>query len=256
MRATPALDTYSDRYDGEYILRQKKTTIITNAKKPRTLANLSKIYLNVKDRCWRKYMYQFGHELYHYTDGNLEEYVRHQWFAETIAEMHSLFVLDVLAKKWERDAPYSNWMDYASSIREYCEYAINDDNIGIHGHELAEFFKSHRESLEKNPYIRYNKATKELEDVDDNDKIRFVNVFSPILYEEVFKKDYNSWEALKVLHKIGQCKELSFEEYINKWYDQCDDNNKKVVAKVASILEIDLLTRPEILDRANEISIL
>ena len=233
-------NVFSNIYGSEYILRKNKSTIIKRASLPRTLTDLSAIHLETKDRFWCQYMYQFAHELYHYTCGDPAEYVRHQWFEEMIAEMHSLYVLDAVADKWETDPPYPNWSSFTPSIREYYDNAVRNDDIGMNDRELARFFKENRVILEKKPYIQFHKTTKVLDERADDESIRLASAFSPILYKEVFKKDNNAWEALKVVHEMGRCEDLSFEEFINEWHSRCDDTRKGAVYKIANMMEVEL----------------
>ncbi len=133
----------------------------------------------------------------------------HQWFEEAIAETHSLYVLDVLAERWKTDAPYSNWIDYASAIREYYDDRVLTDDMGLSGTRLAEYYKTNRDTLEQNPYTT----------AEDGERI--VHNLALVLYEDVFRNDSTAWEAFKTLHSIGRCENLTFEEYMNEWYAQC-----------------------------------
>jgi hypothetical protein len=222
---------YSDSYESEYILRKGIHTEIKKSTKgyPTTLSDLSAICLSADNRLWAKYIFQFSHELYHYTTGDGKGYVRHQWFEEAIAEMHSIYVLDILADKWESDAPYENWTDYAPAIRDYYDSLLSDDDFGMYGSQLAQFYKDNRDTLEKNPYFAAE---------DDR---RVVNALAPILYKDVFKNNGGAWETLKILHTMGRSENLTFEEYINLWYDKCDQTQKETVKKIAGILEIELI---------------
>jgi hypothetical protein len=223
-------DVYAETYGNEYISRLDLHTVITKSlyEYPMLLSDLSAIWLSASNRSWARYMFQFSHELYHYIgdDGDADD--RHQWFEEAIAAMHSLYVLDILAEEWETDAPYDNWIDYAPAIRDYYDNLLNDNDYGIYGFELAQYYKANRESLEENPYYIIK---------DDR---RAVDALAPILYSDVFKDNTEAWEALTVLHTMEDCNDYTFEDYINEWYDKCSEGQKSVVMEVAYILDIDL----------------
>lgn len=219
------LDVYSDTYGEEYISRHNKYTIIISGSPPRTYEGLFGIQINANDTYWAFYMYEFGHELYHYTDGIYSGENRHQWFEEMLANMHSLYILDTLAEKWKANPPYINWIDYVSAIKLVYEVYSEVESIGLFGQELADFCKENISSWEQDPY---------------DDKQRRYNTLSPILYNEIFKDNPNAWGALKTLHNIGACEELTFEQYLKKWHDECDNKEKEIVEKIAQIFYIDL----------------
>ncbi|MCL2743903.1 MAG: hypothetical protein FWE67_08630 [Planctomycetaceae bacterium] len=234
------LDVYSDAYGGDYVLRRQKVTTVTKtAGIPMALSNLSEIHLNTTNMFWCQYIYQFAHELYHYTCGILIAQTRHQWFEEMLAEMHSLFVLDMLAEKWKTNAPYPNWVDFAPEIRRYYENVTKNSDIGLDERKLAALFKENRKILESKATIPYDKTAGK---PDENaEGIRFAYTFAPVLYKEVFRNNPDAWEALKVLHAMGKCGELTFEEYLSRWYKQCGTAGKKsVVKKTASVMGVEL----------------
>src|SRR5262245_37397186 len=60
-----------------------------------------RVKLNVQDRRWAQFAFQFGHELGHVVCG-FEDYPNpNAWFEETLCEVASLFVLGRMAESWK-----------------------------------------------------------------------------------------------------------------------------------------------------------
>lgn len=91
------------------------------------------VNLNTGGRYWCQYTYQFAHELCHLlcraagvgADADHNE-AGNPWFEEALCETASLFVLRRMADAWEASPPYSNWEDYAQSLREYAARRLAD----------------------------------------------------------------------------------------------------------------------------------
>jgi hypothetical protein len=234
------MDCFTDVYGGEYVLRHGKPLVIVKALDgtPTTYESLTELELSVTDRLWSKYIYQFSHELYHYTTGMASGDDRHSWFDEALAEAHSFYALDVLAEEWKTDAPYDNWRDYASDIRDYYNNLAIADDFGIYGHDLAEYYKENRILLELYPTVRYDGETGEFTTTGNGNRI--VDALSLALYQNAMRGNSNVWAALKVRNQLGVRDDLSFEEYMREWYRLCDANGKATVKKFAGVLEISV----------------
>jgi hypothetical protein len=142
-----------------------------------------------------------------------------------LAELHSLYVLDTLAETWKINAPYPNWTDYATAIREYYNNRIDDCVKIANDRVLSEFFSENVATWEKDSY--------------DGEQRRY-NALSAVFYAKVISNNVYSWQALKKLHGIGRCDELSFEQYLKTWHDNCVGGEKGVVEKIAGVLGISL----------------
>jgi hypothetical protein len=84
-----------------------------------------KIELNVTDRYWAKYAYQFSHEYCHlrtnYDGGSPQS----KWFEEVICELCSIYALRRMSAVWAVNPPYSNWQSFSDSLSEYAEKSIS-----------------------------------------------------------------------------------------------------------------------------------
>jgi hypothetical protein len=225
------LDVYADLYGGEYVMRKALHTVIKSnpSGNSNITYDLTAIGINAADADWPVHVRSFSHELYHYTSTIAAANRRHQWFEETIASMHSLYVLDELAITWGTDDTYSDLRNYADALSRYSNFLMTHYDLGLSGSRLAAYYKDNRAALEDNPYTAVSGGGS------------FTRNLASILYKEVFKDSRDSWGALKVLHSMGNRSELTFGEYINEWYDRCGRSQKETVKKIADIMGIILV---------------
>ena len=220
------LDTYGTVFGMDYMLRSPGNTRIEPSPygHPKTMDNHLVIYLSATDSHWCWYMYQFGHELFHFAAQNNSGY-RHQWFEEALAHMGSLYVLDTLKEAWKAEPPGSYRYNYADAITEYYNKTLEDSRLNYTKHELAALRKEKDTDLEKDPYYGDRKI---------------INAIAVCFYEEVFKGNTAAWGAFKTLSEIGPADDLTFDEYLNLWFTTCENRYQVYIKKIADILEVKL----------------
>ena len=112
------------------------------------------IQLTARDRRWAQYAFQFSHEFCHILSGY--ERLRgnpNNWFHETICEIGSVFTLRRMVERWPDRPPYSNWVDYAESLRDYVEKRISRQAAKLpESANLQTWLSSQEEGLRKDPY--------------------------------------------------------------------------------------------------------
>jgi hypothetical protein len=179
-----------------------------------------RVSLDVKDRQWAQFAYQFGHELGHILCNYREAKNPNLWFEEALCETASLFALRRMSQTWKTRPPYSNWKGYAGSLESYADRYIR----GV--------AKLERERLPQ--WLGENEAAlRKL----DRPKIHSVaaHVLLPLL-----EKTPAHWEALNWLNQFDAKKELTFEEYLEDWHARVPTVHKPFVADVAKAFGISL----------------
>ncbi|MCL2035816.1 MAG: hypothetical protein FWG83_00310 [Oscillospiraceae bacterium] len=233
-----------DAYSKEYMLRHnnEEQQLFIKASDNNgafIYTNLEMLFISSSGTHWSIYVRQLSHELAHYATGGFYISGRHFWFDELICEVHAFYALDVLSEKWKNDAPRPNWAYYGKIMRNEYRARAHYYSIGIYEHELAELFKQHRQTLEESPMVEWDFDAGE---VGGNDNVnRFINTLAAPIYESAFKDNPHSWDALKILYAMGDCEELTFEEYINEWYSRCNDDLKPTVKTIADFFEIEII---------------
>ncbi|MCF8219189.1 MAG: hypothetical protein K9I29_06045 [Bacteroidales bacterium] len=104
----------------------QKEVRVYSGRKPQTNSDTShghyRIYLTPSGSNYRKFVFQFAHELMHiYIDPRITN-----WFIESICEMSSLYFLEYLGQKWKGNPPYPNWKSYAREFNNYKTLAIRE----------------------------------------------------------------------------------------------------------------------------------
>jgi hypothetical protein len=74
-----------------------------------------RIYLSVTERFYSQFAYQLAHEFAHV----MLDSRRTNGLIETLAVAFSLEVLDAMARRWEKKAPFPNWKSYAPEFAKY-----------------------------------------------------------------------------------------------------------------------------------------
>lgn len=119
-----------------------------------------KIELNVTDRYWAKYAYQFSHEYCHlrtnYDGGSPQT----KWFEEVICELCSIYALRRMSAVWAVNPPYSNWQIFSGSLSDYAETIVNNPKYQLPaGTEFSSWLQTNRPELEADPYLREKNTT-------------------------------------------------------------------------------------------------
>src|SRR5947207_1422310 len=127
------------------VSRSKASPIVLFERGP---AGEIRVRLNVEDRRWSQFAFQFGHEMGHIVCGYAEYPNPNKWFEETLCEAASLFVLGRMAETWRTRPPYPHWKDYAGSLRKYRDDRLSGAKLPD-GKTLAAWFAEREASLRK-----------------------------------------------------------------------------------------------------------
>ncbi len=172
-----------------------------------------RVNLDVKDRRWAQFAYQFGHEMGHILCNYREAKNPNLWFEEALCETASLFSLRRMAQTWKTRPPYSNWKSYAGALDSYV-----DNYVRV-------VAKLDRDGLPQ--WLAKNEAA--LRKID-RPKIHAIaaHILLPLLEENPAH-----WEALDWLNQFDAGKELTFAEYLADWHRRVPATHKPFVANVA-----------------------
>ena len=112
-----------------------------------------RIRLQISGRYWSQLVYQFSHEVGHI----LARYQPHPgpqaWLEEAVCEALSFQVLKSLAKSWKQDPPFGSLRSYAHHLSEYADVMASRCSP-VAEDQLSEWYRSHREKLEKGHHDR------------------------------------------------------------------------------------------------------
>ena len=196
---------------------------------PRVLASRSadgahQVLLNVQDRRWDQFAYQFSHELCHIFTNHDQRPIGgdpasrpHQWFEETLCEAVSLLALKRLALSWSSSPPHTGWDAYAPAFGEYAERLQRAEHRRLPPHQsLSAWYGEHQSAMESNPYLR-----------DENE------VLAGSLLE-LFESTPGSLEAIAYLN-VEAPSQPGFEGYLAAWYDCCPDQGRLFVRRVTAL---------------------
>ena len=112
------------------------------------------IRISAHDTYWCQYVYQFSHELCHVmTNFDRHKEHKHKWFAESLCELASLFVLHRLATIWKDHPPaeITGAVEFAPHFRTYADEV---GNVQADRHDLPHWLTEHIDTLEANPFNR------------------------------------------------------------------------------------------------------
>ncbi len=186
-----------------------------------------RVFLNVQDRRWDQFTYQFSHELCHiFTNYEHREISRddvtrdHQWFEETLCEAVSIFTLHRMTSSWEHAPPYPQWKEYAPAFREYAERLLSEKHRRLPpNRSIGEWYQENREALQGNPYLR-----------EKNDLLA-TRLLS------LLENTPGSLRAIGYLNLEKPSINKSFEAYLESWYSCCPEGNRDFVSRVIALFE-------------------
>ena len=197
---------------------------------PRVLARKSRdgaylVLLNVQDRRWDQFAYQFSHELCHIFSNYDQRPIGddpasrgHQWFEETLCEAVSLATLKRVASAWETSPPRAGWEGYAPAFREYAERLLSREHRRMPAQEsLGTWYARHQGALESNPYVR-----------DKNEQLAASLI-------DLLESTRGSLEAIGYLN-VGAPPEQSFAAYLATWLECCPQEHRPFVARLIALL--------------------
>lgn len=182
------------------------------------------VILNVRDRRWDQFAYQFSHELCHVFSnydrrpiGGQPASRDHQWFEETLCEAVSLVALNRLASSWKNSPPHAGWEDYAPAFREYAQRLLNGEHRRLPAQDsLAGWYLRHQVALEGDPYLRH------------------MNEQLATSLLDLFESTPGSLEAIGYLNLEAPSKQ-DFAAYLAAWYDCCPEQQRPFVRRLISL---------------------
>lgn len=170
---------------------------------------------------WSQYAYQFAHEFCHILCAFDEDDDSNEWFEETICEVASLYAMRAMAKAWEHDAPYRNWVDYRHALKQYADDVIKSREE-LRPEEVAGFFRKHRAELEKD-------AT-----------LRDLNGAMAVVLLALFEEDPTRWESVRWLNPAPNNGGQGFGQYLQAWYDAVPERHHAFINEVARLYRVEL----------------
>ncbi|WP_236182690.1 hypothetical protein [Pseudomonas sputi] len=182
-----------------------------------------KINLNVTDRYWCKYIYQFSHEYCHIrTNYSLSRYdQRIKWFEETICELASIFTLKKMSISWKTNPPLPSLKSFSDSIAEYVKSIITDPSHQLpKGSNFPTWFKDNLPLLERNQYIR-----------DSNSLIA-------ITLLPLFEKHPSLWNSMTYWNSWKPNQGNDIHSCLQLWLKSLPEKNKEGATSLADIFNI------------------
>jgi len=173
-----------------------------------------RVRLNVEDRRWAQFAFQFGHEMGHIVCGYAEYPNPNKWFEETVCEAASLYVLGRMAESWKTRPPYPNWKDYAAALRKYRDERTAEASLPA-GTALPAWFREREASLRKDGTQR------EL-------NLKMAAALLP-LFEEAPER----WAAMATLNATHGDASRSFAGYLSDWSRSSPEKHRPFIAKIA-----------------------
>jgi hypothetical protein len=173
-----------------------------------------RVRLNVEDRKWAQFAFQFGHEMGHIVCGYANYPNPNKWFEETLCETASLFVLGRMAESWKTRPPYPNWKDYAGALRKYRDERTAKAALP-EGTTLPEWFRPKEAALRKD-------ATQ-----------RELNLTMAAALLPLFEEAPGRWAAVRTLNTVHGDAARSFADYLSDWSRSSPEKHRAVIAKIA-----------------------
>jgi len=182
------------------------------------------VRLSARNRHWAQFAYQFGHELCHVMS-NFELRAgdaarkRNQWFEEAVCETAGLFALRSLAVRWQTDAPYSTWQDYAPVLRAYADRLVAEPHRHLPDEvSPGQWLLARLETLGRDPYHR-----------DENEVV--ANLLLPL-----FERAPEHWAALHYLNLHPADAVADLPQYLRNWRSSAPREHQQFIDTVAGEL--------------------
>jgi hypothetical protein len=193
------------------VARSKATPIVLFQRGPK---GEIRVQLNVEDRRWAQFAFQFGHEMGHIVCGYADYPNPNKWFEETLCEAASLFVLGRMAEGWKTRPPYPHWKDYAGSLRQYRDERTAKAGLP-EGSTLAAWFRP------KEPSLRKDGTQREL------------NLTMAAAILPLFEEAPERWAAVRTLNAVHGDASRSFADYLRDWSRSTPEPQRPIIAKIA-----------------------
>nr|WP_246265242.1 hypothetical protein [Aromatoleum diolicum] len=188
------------------------------------------VHLSARDRRWAQYVYQFGHELCHIMS-NFEvraantAHKRNQWFEEAVCETAGLFALRRMAARWQTEAPYPTWQDYAPALRAYADRLVGEAHRHLpEGVSPGRWLHARLETLGSNPYRR-----------SDNEVV--ANLLLPL-----FERAPEQWAALHHLNLHPDDSVADLPQYLRNWRGNAPRDHQQFIDELAGELGLGDVT--------------
>ena len=192
------------------------------------------IRLSARNRSWAQYAYQFGHELCHImsnfgASAGVAVRKRNQWFEEAVCEAAGLYALRSMATRWQIDAPYSAWKDYAPALRGYADRLVAEPHRRLPGGvSPGRWLHAKLDVLARDPYRR-----------DDNEVV--ANLLLPL-----FERAPEHWAALRYLNLHPADATVDLSRYLRHWRSNAPREHRQFIDEVTS--ELGLGGLPDLRD--------
>jgi len=182
------------------------------------------ILLDTGETYWSQYAYQFSHEFLHLLCGSVARDPKNLWFEETLAETASIFSLRAMARSWKTKPPYPHWADYRDHLRGYADDVIVKRSrvTEIHQKGVADFYRKHRKTLEKNCCDRE------------------VNGAMAVVLLRLFEEKPERWESVRWLNSSPSPEGATFQQYLRKWRAAAPKRHKAFVEKIATLFGVSI----------------
>lgn len=174
----------------------------------------SKIILATGGYLWSQMAYQFAHEFCHLLCNFSYGQSAQHWFQETLCETASRFAVKRMSETWKTNPPYSNWKDYADSLRGYFDNLQNNNRLP-EGMTLGQWY---RENAASCTYI------------------------TPIVSAEMFEMldaKPEHWEAV-TWYPHEKLEPDTFEQFLRIWRERVPEKHKSFIEEIAKLFEYDL----------------
>ena len=184
--------------------------------------NEYKIGLNVSNRDWARFSYQFGHEFCHimHNHDDISNDNPNGWFFEGICELANLWVIRRMSKTWATDPPYDNWRDYRHALTEYHNWQSNRQEVQYDG-SGADWLEEWEDKMRDH----------------DSGAFRYARV-SQLSYKflHIFEDNPKAWNAIRQMP--DSFKKMS--GFVKDWHESVDDEYKAFVEAIAEEMGIPI----------------
>ena len=170
--------------------------------------------LNVSNRYWAQYAFQFSHEFCHILCNYRPDASPNRWFEESLCETAALFALRSMAREWKDSPPYPNWKEFSSSLKKYADERLKKFSLAKDT-PFSTWFVRNEASLRATPRSRNKNGT------------------VAALLLPLFEKDPSRWEAVGSLNPQAAKKRESFREFLQRWHDAAPKKHRGFIGELA-----------------------
>ncbi len=183
------------------------------------------VKLDVHNRQWCQFAYQFAHEFCHIlTNFHPRESKRNHWFAESLCEAASVYAVSRMGETWRTRPPYPNWKGYAASLTDYADdlRARQRKLVKAAAKPLGAWYAHHEAAMRKDAYDR------------DRNRVPAATLL------EVLEADPARWRAVGSMNLTPPTKADTFAEYLAAWRADTPPELRGVVDRIAKAFGVEL----------------